>query len=49
MGNPCGFGNCRETECEKCPCFSPTIFNIRVPKWIAVIGYRLEWLLNKKR
>lgn len=46
MGNPCGRGNCKGTECEKCSLFNPTIFDVKVPKWIGILGFRLEAVLN---
>lgn len=45
MGNPCGYGNCKEAHCIKCPCFKPTICDVRVPKWIGIIGFNIEaWI-----
>lgn len=44
IGNPCGFGNCLRTDCEKCRYWSPCIYigkdyrKIKLP--------RLPWLIN---
>lgn len=48
MGNPCGYGNCLSDECEKCRCYKPTFFRIKVPKWLGNTLFRVEnWLINR--
>ena len=50
IGNPCGYGNCRRTDCEKCPAWKPVIYfgknyrQIRLPKWnwLVMLLYRIE-------
>lgn len=47
MGNPCGYGNCMRTDCEKCCYYIPTIFGIKVPKWLGNIGFWIEYQIFK--
>jgi hypothetical protein len=47
MGNPCGYGNCMSTECEKCPHYKPTFFGIRVPRWLGNLLFKIEFLLYR--
>ena len=42
MGNPCGYGNCMRTDCEKCCHYTPTMFVVKVPKWLGNIGFWIE-------
>lgn len=49
MGNPCGYGYCMSSECEKCPHYTPTCFGVKVPRWLGNILFRFEqWLLRPK-
>ena len=48
MENECGFGNCRDYHCERCPCFKPTMFGFRVPRILGNIGYYIEARLVMK-
>lgn len=52
MGNPCGYGYCMSSECEKCPHYTPTCFGVKVPRWLGNILFRVEQRLfrlkNKK-
>lgn len=41
MGNPCMHGYCRYADCKKCTYYSPTIFGIRVPRWLGE-----HWILD---
>ena len=45
MGNPCGYGNCMSTQCEKCPHYKPTFFGMKVPRWLGNILFRIETLI----
>lgn len=45
MGNPCGYGNCMSTECEKCPHYKPTFYGVRVPRWLGNILFKIEYIL----
>lgn len=47
MGNPCGYGNCMRTDCEKCCYYTPTMFGVKVPKWLGNIGFWIEWQMFK--
>lgn len=47
MGNPCGYGNCMRTDCEKCCHYTPTMFGVKVPKWLGNIGFWIEWQMFK--
>lgn len=47
MGNPCGYGNCMRTDCEKCCHYTPTMFSVKVPKWLGNIGFWIEWQMFK--
>lgn len=47
MGNPCGYVNCMRTHCEKCCHYTPTIFGVKVPKWLGNIGFWIEWQMFK--
>ena len=47
MGNPCGYGNCMRTDCEKCCHYTPTMFGVKVPKWLGNIGFWIEWKMFK--
>ena len=47
MGNPCGYGNCMRTDCEKCCHYTPTMFGVKVPKWLGNIGFWIEWQIFK--
>ena len=47
MGNSCGYGNCMRTDCEKCCHYTPTMFDVKVPKWLGNIGFRIEWKMFK--
>ena len=43
IGNICGYGNCLNGQCDKCPHWKPIIFlknnkQIKLPKW--------PWLIN---
>jgi hypothetical protein len=44
MGNPCGYGNCLDGNCDRCKHWSPCIYvgktfkRIKLPKW--------KWLVN---
>ena len=42
MGNPCGYGYCMSAECKKCCHYTPTCFDVRVPKWLGNLLFRLE-------
>lgn len=45
MGNPCGFGYCKRSDCEKCGMYKPTVYGIRVPRFVGNLGFKLEvWL-----
>ncbi len=46
MGNSCGYGNCMSAECEKCPYYKPTFFEMRVPRWLGNILFKIEGILN---
>ena len=47
MGNPCGYGCCRSTDCAHCRHYTPTIFDRKIPKWLGNIGFGIEaWLLT---
>jgi hypothetical protein len=49
MGNPCGRGRCKDTTCDLCGLYSPTILGVRVPRWLGSIGFKLEeWLYCRK-
>ena len=48
MDNPCGFGNCMSTECEKCSHYKPTFFGMRVPRWLGNILFRIEFLMQER-
>ena len=49
FGNPCGFGNCRNWDCEHCPHYKPTLFGHRVPKWVFKMVYRFYgWTMTRK-
>ena len=48
MGNKCGFGNCRDFHCERCPCYKPTMFGFRVPRILGNIGFYIEARLMMK-
>lgn len=50
MGNLCGYGYCMKDDCESCPHWTPTIFNIKLPKWKWLIRlfYRIESGKNVK-
>lgn len=48
IDNPCGYGNCMSTECEKCPHYKPTFFGIRVPRWLGNILFKIEFLLQRR-
>lgn len=46
MGNPCGHGYCKCTECDNCYHYTPTCFGIKVPKWLGNALFKLEeWLM----
>lgn len=54
IGNPCGYGNCLNNQCDKCKYWSPCIYygkkykQIKLPKWPWLINflYKLEhWLI----
>lgn len=47
MGNPCGYGNCMRTGCEKCCCYTPTIFGVKVPRWLGNLGLCIEYQMFK--
>lgn len=47
MGNPCGYGNCMSTECEKCPHYKPTFFGMRVPRWLGNILFMVQSFVLK--
>ena len=47
MGNPCGYGNCMRTDCEKCYHYTPTMFGLKVPIWLGNIGFWIEWKIFK--
>ena len=42
MRNPCNHPNCASVSCNKCFFYKPMIFNIRVPKIIGNILFKLE-------
>lgn len=50
MGNPCGYGNCREADCEKCRHWKPVVYigknykELKLPKWNWLVSmlYRIE-------
>lgn len=55
VGNPCGYGHCMRTDCEKCPAWKPVIYigkrykEIKLPKWkwLIMLLYQLEyWLME---
>ena len=48
MGNPCGYGNCMSTECERCPHYKPTFFGVRVPRWLGNVLFRIEFLIQER-
>lgn len=49
MGNPCGKSRCKDTTCDWCRFYSPTILGIRVPKRIGNLGFKFEaWLCYRK-
>jgi hypothetical protein len=55
IGNPCGYGHCMRTDCEKCPAWKPCIYvgknykQINLPKWnwFITLLYRIEERLIK--
>lgn len=50
MGNPCMGGRCMSGDCEKCPRYTPTCFDIRIPRWLGNILFRFEgWLFRLKK
>lgn len=42
IGNPCGYGNCMRPDCEKCKFYKPTVFKIRVPKFVIKVLYAID-------
>ena len=42
IGNPCGYGNCMRPDCEKCKFYKPTVFRIRVPKFVIKVLYAID-------
>lgn len=49
MGNSCMYGYCHRTDCEKCSYYSPTIFGIRVPRWLGNFGFWVEYQIDKHK
>ena len=49
MGNPCGYGNCMRTDCEKCCHYTLTMFGVKVPKWLGNIGFWIEYQMFRLR
>ena len=47
MGNPCGYGNCMSTECEKCPHYKPTFFGMRLPRCLGNILFGIQSIMNR--